>query len=64
MNHSFVESPEMKNVYDGSRAHPVVVEEPKIDDERGHYLNPELFGQPEDHSIMATRYPNVRRRQT
>ena len=137
LNHSFVESPEMKNVYDGvavldangeaavmlpdwfealnegfryqltpvgapapqlhvadeiahaqfriaggvpgqrvcwqvtgvrkdpwARAHPVVVEEPKIDNERGHYLNPELFGQGEDQSIMEARYPNVRRRQT
>jgi hypothetical protein len=137
LNHSFVESPEMKNVYDGvavldangeaavmlpdwfealnegfryqltpvgapapqlhvadeiadaqfriaggvpgqrvcwqvtgvrkdpwARAYPVVVEEPKIDDERGHYLNPELFGQGEDQSIMAARYPNVRRGQT
>jgi hypothetical protein len=47
-----------------ARAHPVVVEEPKIGDERGHYLNPELFGQGEDQSIMEARYPNVRRRQT
>jgi hypothetical protein len=45
-----------------AQAHPVVVEEPKIDDERGHYLNPELFGRGEDQSIMAARYPNVRRR--
>src|SRR6516164_1902625 len=137
MNHSFVESPEMKNVYDGvavldaggeavvmlpdwfealnegfryqltpvgapapqlhvadeiahaqfriaggvpgqrvcwqvtgvrkdpwARAHPVVVEEPKIGDERGHYLNPEVFGQQQDQSILAARYPNVLRRQT
>jgi hypothetical protein len=137
MNHSFVESPEMKNVYDGvavldangeaavmlpdwfealnegfryqltpvgapapqlhiadeiahaqfriaggvpgqrvcwqvtgvrkdpwARAHPVVVEEPKTDDERGRYLDPELFGQGEDQSIMVARYPNLRRRQT
>jgi hypothetical protein len=132
MNHSFVESPEMKNVYDGvavldangeatvmlpdwfealnegfryqltpigapapqlhvadeiahaqfriaggvpgqrvcwqvtgvrkdpwARAHPVVVEEPKIGDERGRYLSPELFGQREDQSTMAARYPNL-----
>ena len=45
-----------------AQAHPVVVEEPKIDDERGHYLNPELFGHGEDQSIMAASYPNVRRR--
>jgi hypothetical protein len=137
MNHSFVESPEMKNVYDGvvvleangeavvklpdwfealnegfryqltpvgapapqlhiadeiahaqfriaggvsgqrvcwqvtgarkdpwARAHPVVVEEPKTDKERGRYLNPELFGQGEDQSIIVARYPNLRRRQT
>jgi hypothetical protein len=47
-----------------ARAHPVFVEEPKIDHERGHYLNPELFGQREDQSIMAARYANVRRRQS
>jgi len=137
MNHSFVESPEMKNVYDGvavldangeaavmlpdwfealnegfryqltpvgapapqlhiadeighaqfriaggvpgqrvcwqltgvrkdpwARAHPVVVEEPKTDDERGRYLDPELFGQGEDQSIMVARYPNLRRGKT
>jgi hypothetical protein len=137
LNHSFVESPEMKNVYDGvavldangeaavmlpdwfealnegfryqltpvgapapqlhianeiadaqfriaggvpgqrvcwqvtgvrkdpwARAHPVMVEEPKTDDERGRYLDPELFGQGEDQSIMVARYPNLRRRQT
>ena len=44
-----------------ARAHPVVVEEPKIGDESGHYLNPELFGQREDQSIMAARYPNLGR---
>jgi hypothetical protein len=47
-----------------ARAHPVVVEEPKTDDERGRYLDPELFGQPVDQSIMTARYPNVRQRQT
>ena len=137
LNHSFVESPEMKNVYDGvavldangeaavmlpdwfealnegfryqltpvgapapqlhianeiadaqfriaggvpgqrvcwqvtgvrkdpwARAHPVVVEEPKTNDERGRYLDPELFGQGEDQSLLVARYPNFRRRQT
>jgi hypothetical protein len=47
-----------------ARAHPVVVEEPKIDDERGRYLDPELFGQGKDQSITVARYPNLRRRQT
>ena len=47
-----------------ARAHPVMVEEPKTDDERGRYLDPELFGQGEDQSIMVARYPNLRRRQT
>jgi hypothetical protein len=47
-----------------ARAHPVVVEEPKTGDERGRYLNPELFGQGEDQSIVVARYPNLRRRQT
>ena len=33
-------------------------------DERGRYLDPELFGQGEDQSIVVARYPNLRRRQT
>ncbi|MBI3950924.1 MAG: hypothetical protein HY314_10780 [Acidobacteria bacterium] len=35
-----------------AKAHPVVVEEDKSDAERGHYLNPELFGQPADSSLL------------
>jgi hypothetical protein len=45
-----------------AQAHPLVVEEPKIERDRGHYLNPELFAQREDQGIMAARYPNLRRR--
>jgi len=44
-----------------ARAHPVVVEEPKTDDERGCYLDPELFGRREDQRITVARYPNLRR---
>jgi hypothetical protein len=43
-----------------ARAHPVVIEEPKTDNERGRCLDPELFGQGEDQSIMVARYPNLR----
>jgi trimeric autotransporter adhesin len=34
-----------------AKAHPVPVEEDKPEQERGHYLTPEVFGQPEETSI-------------
>ena len=29
--------------------------------EQGHYLHPDLFGEPEEKSILHARYPNLRR---
>jgi hypothetical protein len=38
-----------------AKAHPLVVEQDKQADERGYYLHPELFGQPETKSINQAR---------
>ncbi|MBI4468525.1 MAG: hypothetical protein HY650_04290 [Acidobacteria bacterium] len=35
-----------------AKANPMEVEENKSDAERGHYLNPELFGQPKEKNIL------------
>ncbi|MBI3949883.1 MAG: hypothetical protein HY314_05455 [Acidobacteria bacterium] len=42
-----------------AKAHPVVVEEDKSDAERGHYLSPELFGQPKENSILRLHHPDL-----
>ncbi|MBS1791694.1 MAG: hypothetical protein JST85_28550 [Acidobacteria bacterium] len=39
--------------------HRVVVEEEKPSQERGHYLHPELFGQPEEKSEQSARDPEL-----
>lgn len=44
-----------------ARANPLDVEEAKPDEERGHYLHPELHGQPEEKGIMWGRYPEMMR---
>jgi hypothetical protein len=38
-----------------ARAHPLVVEVAKSDSERGHYLHPELYGQPGEGSLRQAR---------
>jgi hypothetical protein len=38
-----------------ANAHPFVVERDKSTDERGYYLNPESFGQPESKGILYVR---------
>ena len=40
-------------------AHRIVVEENKAEHERGYYLSPELFGQPEEKGIVWLRYPDL-----
>ncbi|MBV8068229.1 MAG: hypothetical protein JO113_09670 [Candidatus Eremiobacteraeota bacterium] len=45
-----------------AETHPLAVEEQKTGADRNHYLNPELFGRPEDQSVMAARYPKIRPR--
>ena len=37
----------------------VIVEEPKAEKERGFYLHPEVFGQPEEKSIEWARHPEL-----
>ena len=43
-------------------AHRTPVEDTKSDRERGFYLHPELYGQPEDKQIEWARHPNTMRR--
>jgi hypothetical protein len=42
-----------------ANAHRIVVEEDKPDSERGYYLDPEFFGEPEEKSIRWLRYPDL-----
>jgi hypothetical protein len=42
-----------------AQANPVQVELEKPAAERGHYLHPQLFNQPEEKSIMRVRYPRL-----
>ena len=41
------------------RAHPMKVEVEKSEKERGHYLRPELFDQPEEKSVGWARNPEL-----
>jgi hypothetical protein len=43
------------------KAHPMPVEEDKSEQERGYYLAPELFGQPEERSISCLYHGHVMR---
>ncbi len=45
-------------VANGGEANPFEVEENKSDVEQGHYLNPELFGQPKEKSILRLYNPD------
>ena len=45
-----------------ANAHRIPVEEVKADRERGHYLYPELFDQPEEKSIQWARHPELMQR--
>jgi hypothetical protein len=36
----------------GAEANPMMVEEDKPEEERGHYIRPELYGAPEEQRIM------------
>lgn len=39
-----------------AKAHPLFVEEDKEECERGHYLQPELFGEPSTRNVFAARF--------
>jgi hypothetical protein len=41
-------------------AHPLAAETEKPEAERGSFLHPELYGQPEDRSVERARYPHER----
>ena len=45
------------------RKHPLVVEEDKPEIERGSYLNPEVYGQPEEKGVHWARYPQLMQQQ-
>ena len=45
-----------------TNAHRIPVEEEKNDRERGFYLHPELYGQPDEKQIEWARHPEVMRR--
>ncbi len=42
-----------------ANAHRIPVEQAKSDEERGHYLHPELFNQPEEKSVEWARHPEL-----
>jgi hypothetical protein len=44
-----------------AKAHPLVVEQQKDDRERGYYLSPELYGQPEEKQMAWGRHPELMR---
>jgi hypothetical protein len=44
-----------------ANAHRIPVEEDKSDQERGHYLHPELFNQPEEKGVEWARHPELMR---
>jgi hypothetical protein len=44
-----------------AKAHPMQVEEDKSEQERGYYLNPELFGQREEQSLAWLHHPATMR---
>jgi hypothetical protein len=35
------------------------MEESKVETERGHYMHPELYHQPEEAGLMWGRYPEI-----
>jgi trimeric autotransporter adhesin len=43
------------------KAHPMQVEQEKLERERGHYLHPELYGQPEEKGVEWVRNPESMR---
>ena len=44
-----------------AKAHPLVVEQPKADKERGFYLHPDLFGQPDEQQVEWGKFPQKMR---
>jgi trimeric autotransporter adhesin len=42
-----------------TRKHPLVVEEAKSETERGHYLSPEAYDQPEEKGLNWAHYPQL-----
>jgi hypothetical protein len=44
-----------------ANANPIEVEEDKPDKERGYYLHPDLYGQPEDRGISNVIFPKYKR---
>lgn len=42
-----------------AKANPLIVEEAKPENEQGYYQHPQLYGQSEDRSINAARYPEM-----
>jgi len=41
--------------------HSIHVEEEKLERERGYYLRPEVFNQPDEQSVEWARYPKMMR---
>jgi hypothetical protein len=42
-------------------AHRIPVEQDKPADEQGYYLHPDLYGEPEEKSILHVRHPDLSR---
>jgi hypothetical protein len=45
-----------------ANAHRIPIEENKSEKERGHYLHPELYGQPEEKGVEWARHPEMMKR--
>jgi hypothetical protein len=46
-----------------AKAHPIQVEEDKPDKERGYYLHPDLYGQPEENGLSHLLFPEKEKKQ-
>lgn len=44
-----------------ANANRIVVEENKTEQERGYYIHPQAFGQPEEKSVQWAPYPEMMR---
>jgi hypothetical protein len=45
-----------------AKAHPLLTEVDKPERERGHYINPELYGAPQENSVAWARHPELMKR--
>jgi hypothetical protein len=44
-----------------ANAHRIPVEEDKDEQERGHYLHPELYNHPKEEAVLYVQHPELRK---